>query len=494
MKKFNKKYFIGILIIVVFILQSILYFQSVVDDSYISYRYGYNLVKYGYWNYNPDNNYTEAYTSALYAFLSIIPPLINLDALIFFKFISVIVFSLFLITIYILRECFENKNKYLALAIILFNHAFLFHLYAGLETCLFVLLIFQLFLFLYFNKFLNWAIINIFLLPFVRPEGIVFSLAAMIYLIYYNSTRFNVKFLNIKVISMFVIWIIYFIWRYTYFKMLLPNPFYVKVMLKNINILKVILANFINGFYYFIIILLMFIFFKNKLFRIFLILSFLIFILIYAPSSLVMDFLARFKFQIFFPLILCFILINSHKKITNLVKYFIILIILSVSVYHYPSLIDSTLKWNYDLISKYKKIGKQLNTFKSDNYNLLIGEAGIIPYYSDLKVFDLFGLANTYIARNGVTKDYLDKNKIDIIMKYSFDENKELMSTLENYYIPIDTFYNPEWKVNFQFYIKKADLDNKTLEKIDKFKNELEKINHEEFNLYKYIKQEYIFE
>ena len=493
MKKFNKKYIIGILIFIIFLIQSILYFQCVVDDSFITYRYGYNLVNYGYWNYNPDNNFTEAYTSALYAFLSIIPPLINLDVLIFFKFISIIVFSLFLITIYLLRDCFETKNKYLALAIILFNPAFFIHLYAGLETCLFVLLIFQLFLFLYFNKYLNWTLINIFLLPFVRPEGTIFSIVAIIYLLYYNSKRYNIKYLNIKILSIFVTWIIYFIWRYLYFKMLLPNPFYVKVTSNDNNIISNIITNFKGGYYYLIIILMAFIFFRNKLFRIFCVLSFLIFLFIYSPSTLAMDFAARFKFQVFFPLILCFILINNVKK-AYIIKYLSLFVIISVPIFHFSYYLYDSIKNNYNLLFKYKEIGIGLNKFYDSNFKFMIGEAGIIPYYSNLCVFDLSGLANSYIARNGLTKEFLNKEKIDVVVEYSFNENRNLKDFLKSDFTKIDSVYIPGWNVYLNFYFKTSDINDYTKDKINSFKNKLERINKEEFDIYKYLKQEYIFD
>ena len=71
-------------------------------------------------------------------------------------------------------------------------------------------------------------------------------------------------------------------------------------------------------------------------------------------------------------------------------------------------------------------------------------------------------------------------------------KNKELISKLENYYISIDILKTGMESL-FQFYIKKTDLDDKTLEKKDKFKNKLLEKDHKEFNSYKYLTQEYIF-
>ena len=52
---------------------TLLYFQFTVDDAYISFRYGHVLAEHHVWNWNPAGARVEAYTSAIYTFLSILP-------------------------------------------------------------------------------------------------------------------------------------------------------------------------------------------------------------------------------------------------------------------------------------------------------------------------------------------------------------------------------------------------------------------------------------
>ena len=60
-------------------------------DAFITWRYGFNLVNHGIWNYNPSTfDPTQAYTNPIYALLSIIPALLGINVVLFFKIISLI--------------------------------------------------------------------------------------------------------------------------------------------------------------------------------------------------------------------------------------------------------------------------------------------------------------------------------------------------------------------------------------------------------------------
>ena len=67
-----------------------------VDDAFITFRYGKNLIDFGIWNYNPSNiDMVQAYTNPIYAVLGIIPNLFNWDVVLFFKLFSILLLVLF---------------------------------------------------------------------------------------------------------------------------------------------------------------------------------------------------------------------------------------------------------------------------------------------------------------------------------------------------------------------------------------------------------------
>src|SRR5690349_4552654 len=67
-----------------------LFSRFTVDDAFISWRYGKNLVDFGVWNYNPSTfDPTQAYTNPIYAVLGIIPSFFGWDVVLFFKLLSI---------------------------------------------------------------------------------------------------------------------------------------------------------------------------------------------------------------------------------------------------------------------------------------------------------------------------------------------------------------------------------------------------------------------
>src|SRR5688500_16079952 len=75
-----------------FILFSLLFYSFTVDDSYITWRYGKNLVENGVWNWNNNSDYVESYTSFTYAVLSVVPELFSISSPLFFKVFGLILF------------------------------------------------------------------------------------------------------------------------------------------------------------------------------------------------------------------------------------------------------------------------------------------------------------------------------------------------------------------------------------------------------------------
>lgn len=61
-------------------------------------------------------------------------------------------------------------------------------------------------------------------------------------------------------------------------------------------------------------------------------------------------------------------------------------------------------------------IGKALAPLADKGYTIVASEAGWIPYFSRWRAIDPFGLNDEYIAHHGLSFDYLDQQKPDVIM------------------------------------------------------------------------------
>lgn len=60
------------------------YSRFTVDDAFITWRYGKNLISHGIWNYSPNFvDPTQAYTNPIFAIAGIIPAAFGWDTVLF---------------------------------------------------------------------------------------------------------------------------------------------------------------------------------------------------------------------------------------------------------------------------------------------------------------------------------------------------------------------------------------------------------------------------
>jgi hypothetical protein len=100
--------------LVVLALSAYFFSRFTVDDAFIGWRYAKNLIDFGIWNYNPSNfDLTNAYTSPLLTFLSIIPEILGINVVLFFKLF-------FLINAFIVYFVVSDRLKDNSLLLIIF--------------------------------------------------------------------------------------------------------------------------------------------------------------------------------------------------------------------------------------------------------------------------------------------------------------------------------------------------------------------------------------
>jgi len=403
------------------VLFSFIFLQFTVDDSYITFRYAKNLIEHGVWNWNITGEKVEAYTNFLYAILAIIPEATGINTPLFFKLLGASAILYLSIRLYGLIA--ENKISYImALTFLLFNPFVYIHAYSGLETPLFIALIFELTILISAESIIDikhekLLFIVLLMLPLTRPEGAIFSLLGFSLLVCKEKTiKSKCLFVGIVLVS-----IGYFVWRYQYFGYLFPNTFYVKSA-HGFSIDKIIIYIFNNvhvlGSALFLLFLV-----KNKHFRILLGAAIFLNIFLYGKSDLQMDYADRFPFQTLFPFFLAaFVLVNNRN--TSIMVFIVVSFILG-GIFSNKSEFVHLATYYPKAIQSHAKLGVALSKFKNENLSLMIGDAGMVPYFSEWHTYDSIGLANVNVAHDGFSLEYMKKIQPDLIIMYSTTPDKE---------------------------------------------------------------------
>jgi len=402
---------ITFIIVLLFLFQIFIFYNFQVDDSYISFRYSKNLIEYGVWNWNRMGEKVEAYTSFTYTLLGVIPHYFHFQPIIFFRVLGLI-FSI--IPLYYIKKNYSLSDFYIPLLFVAINPLLYIHSFSGLETPLFILLLFL----LYYNLQKSEGIKNnkivyviLFLLPLTRPEGSLFTVSILL-------TSFFKKDFNIKWTILLVVFCLsYFILRFNFFGYLFPNTFYVKSITSAKPLFEIIKSNIRSVEYYFVLLVSLFIV-KKKYIKV-LIFNSIIILIYYSSSNLLMDYYDRFNFQIVFPLLL-FLLYSINVK-----KGFFPVILLNLLILSGSIKAKSTYLLGFDtkLAESHGLLGKSLNEFKDEGLTLALGDAGMVPYFSEWETIDIIGLANNNIAQNGLTLNYIEEESPDLIVLYSSSDN-----------------------------------------------------------------------
>lgn len=442
----------GLILSICLALMASLYIFSrfTVDDAFISWRYGKNLIDFGVWNYNPSTiDMTQAYTNPIYAVLSIIPNYFGWDIVLYFKLFSSILLIVFLI--WVIKKF---KKSWVMAVIFLTIPATIVHAYSGLETFLFVYLMAVFMVALYENK--KWLTIGCTLLLFVtRPETWLLSILLPFYYLIEepkNGSDFSLKtpfkyFSKIQIrvsravyvaLCLAIPLLIYFLYHKLHFGSALPNTFYIKSG-ASFNPLAFI------KFLFFILPLFFLLYLGRIKLALLLLAMFGAMAVSYSTSSLQMDYSGRFAFHIFAPVFIFLIYLSSkmegflyistkndfsdvnfipRRLAFNGLVFGFLLTFTIVSDNFSPY----TISYYPRALNSHAPLGKLLNEI-SIKYGInafSFGDAGMTAYHSKLDALDNIGLGSSSVARGGVTENLLNKYGIDLIVFHSRPEGIRL--------------------------------------------------------------------
>lgn len=453
----KKEYFFIIIIFLCISVGFFTFFQIFIDDAFIFYRYGYNLVNHGIWNWHNNTDYTEAYTSFVIAALTIVPALFHFEPFLFFKFFGA--FFFFFIIYRLFTNIKDKKIGIFAVFIFVANWHTYVHTFSSLETLFWVWLLLEVFIILSKNKINRNTQIYLWilclLLPLTRPEGIIFSIFAFIYIILINKNKLHITSFSIIVL----IGLGYFIWRYQHFQLLLPLPFYHKSVTKINRVFTLLFNTYASWQYILSSILVAVILRKDKLFLYLSCITFFLFFFLYAPAILAMNYADRFSFQLFFPLILfAFIKIDVQSIVTQAklkyIAFFLVLLTFSEGIYNNWIVEMASIKQNaltsFTFPRAHYALAKHINRTKIKDLKVLFGDAGIFPYYANVETIDAYGLADNFLSRNRLSEIYFNKINPDIILiGYLTDKEADLNNIYFSNKQMYSIIHNPKYAYQY---------------------------------------------
>ncbi len=398
------------------ILWTIFYLQFTVDDALISFRYGRILVTHHVWNWNPSGPRQEAYTSAVYTALSIVPAFLHLPTAMFFKCIGLLCVGAM---VFRLRKAATTRFAVvLGILLIGLDPWVWIHAYSGLETPLYMLLILEMGLCVERASIVSpYYVYTLFLLlPLTRPEGIVFAIAGVI--VFWFRRRQEPKHLAYFACVVFL-GVVYFLARWRYFHQLLPNPFYVKAVHTS---LSMIVFNIVGNKGFLLTLVLILALARKVSTRFLAACSLLLMLGLFVPHAMQMNFADRYYFQITFPVVLLFLIVEDINRMCRLACVVAVVSLVAISVQDLPFLL---LYAPYGEQS-HVNLAKDLAPFAKD-HTLLTGDAGAIPYFSNWVSYDFIGLCTSSIARNGLSVPLLRKLHPDLILLYGHRSGSEVV-------------------------------------------------------------------
>ena len=131
----------------------------------------------------------------------------------------------------------------------------------------------------------------------------------------------------------------------------------------------------------------------------------------------------RFYFQLAFPLVICFLLVEDPLRVQRFGVLLLGTILVPISVGE----LNLGLAYYPCLKRAQVDLGHRLAPFAA-GHTILLGDAGVIPYFSGWQTYDFLGLATNQIAREGVRTGMLHDLHPDLILVYSTTAGPALLS------------------------------------------------------------------
>ncbi len=426
-----------------------------VDDAFITWRYGRNLIDFGIWNYNPSMlDPTQAYTNPLFAVLSVVPNLFSWDVVLFFKCLSVA-----LLIAFVWWFGRRTNGSWLMILALVGLPATVIHVFGGLETFAFVVLMAALLIAAYENR-MSCAIGLTLLLFATRPEA--WPLVALVPLYFsisepvgldirkvglrnYLGTLTFLPFRFVRALIALAFPLAIYLWfHHQHFGSALPNTFYVKLAGSFSPQNFVIFALFVLPTAVLLPVAVLCWFGRIKL-ALMMAMLFGAMVVDYSASNLTMNYSGRFAFHIFVPAYLFFVYLasrltgrlyissstESREPIAlsqSTAAKGVLLFGLAAFAMISDNFSPRGATYYPRALAAHAALGKAIHrvAVKEGIRAFSLADAGMAAYQSDIDAFDSIGLASSAVARKGIDPALLDKYKVDLVVFHATAEGIRL--------------------------------------------------------------------
>ncbi len=387
-----------IFLILTFTFLQIYYFKDfIVDDAYITFRYGKNLAEGKGIVFN-EGERVEGATNFSFIIFSSLSHLLKIGPLLFVRIISILSVFLSYFLLYKITDNFLKKDeKLIPIFFLSLSAPYFYWAMAGLEAVFFSFtILFLVYLEIKEDKSFLYPLAHILTIT-ARPEG--FAVSGIIWIFRFFKKRD-------KLLRLFIPFIlftsVYLLFKLIYFGSIIPNTFYAKVMGPKMLGQTII---FLKNYPHFLIIVLIFLKLKKEFFLPLLI---TLFFLIY-PQIFGGDIMPYFRFFVYILPLLVFLSSISILYIIKLklLKNIILVLFIFSSLYTTIFSVDLVFAIMTDKIAKAGiYTGKFLKENLKEREVIALNAIGTIGYFSERPIIDMLGLCDKHISRTKASGDF----------------------------------------------------------------------------------------
>ena len=442
-----------------FLFFCIVFYDFILDDAFITFRYSENLANGHGPVWNPGEDPVEGYTSFIWMALMALLIKMGKDPVAWAKLISIGAGAFVIAVIYLYSRLKTESRAISALAAscLALSPAFAFNTIQGMETTFAALLVMCTVLFCMRMEEASSHFVRITFCLFLllacltRPDLTVFGSVLLIGMIRKLAGKNRKKelhsFLITAILLLLAPGLAYMVWRINYYGYYFPNAFYVKQSGTAGVIPFLSLRGTEMSFHYLIEILSPYIilvlysltkentkwgkrFFKESAF---LLGSLLCFLALHCCINPIQGFLYRYQMPTLPALLLLFAFYmrgihyspsktkgkqsERTKRSSNETNAFFGLALFAfVLVFPLHTMDDVMYERRSRAPHDRVAIGKELRKLAENNYTMFVTESGALPYYSKWRSIDYLGLNSEAIARKGLTMEHLEEIKPHLIM------------------------------------------------------------------------------
>lgn len=412
--------FLPLLAIAAFIFLVILQWPYTMDDAYITFRYSANLAAGWGLSFNQSPPWVEGYTSILWALIMALPHALGQSAVLVSKVLGVTL-TLAALGISSAAAFAAEANLPLRLrlvgaaaaAVIFLSFPFFAeHAVSGMETALatfFYAALVALSLLLCRLRSSRWLLpLACLLLGLTRPEANLFCLVLLaLSLLSLPSPSRRAFFLTCLAFYLLP-GLLYFLWRYFYYGMLFPLPFYIKSAGFQLSGIAPTFS-FLNNMGLALIFPVLF----CLIFRPAKALPLVVPALALAAYLLTVDHIMGYGDRYFYPFVPVFAVLGGiglmnllaalpsalHLRVKAALLSFLLLALM-LGFLKGRQEANFSLAYAGNLNRAHVLLGQALASlpWRDPHPLLVIGDAGAVPYFSGLPTIDSFGLNDPYIA------------------------------------------------------------------------------------------------